>query len=128
MNTISKVIAKGAAGRRKREDEALRQSQAFLSALVESTRDMVWSVDAKTFRLLTFNSALRDYFTRVFSVDLREGMSVGEVLPPDRRTVWLDFYSRVIAEGPFRIEYELFAGAGHLDLAFNRSGTKTSNA
>ena len=47
---------------RKQMEESLREAKALVEAVVESTPDMIWSVDAERFRLLSFNHGLSDYF------------------------------------------------------------------
>jgi PAS domain-containing protein len=43
-------------------EEALHESQALMNAIVNSTPDMIWSVDPASFSLLNFNNSFRDYF------------------------------------------------------------------
>jgi diguanylate cyclase (GGDEF)-like protein/PAS domain S-box-containing protein len=96
---------------------ALRKAEADLTALIESTRDLVWSVDLDD-RLTAFNSALREHIEETFGARLELGMRHYEVLPPERAALWQQFYARAISEGPFRIEYSLISSR-ILELAFN---------
>src|ERR1035441_8462702 len=95
----------------------LKHAEANLSALIESTHDLIWSVDLD-YRLITFNRALQQNIQDAVGVRLAEGMRFHEVLPPERAVFWLPFYARVLAEGPFRVEYSLINGS-ILELAFN---------
>ena len=47
---------------RKQMELQLSESQTLLSSLINSTSDMIWSVDAEHFGLLTFNRGLYEYF------------------------------------------------------------------
>jgi diguanylate cyclase (GGDEF)-like protein/PAS domain S-box-containing protein len=102
---------------RKRAEGALQEAKANLSTLIESTEDLIWSVDLD-FRLVTFNSALRKNIFETLGVDLELGMRFHELLPPERSVLWLPFYQRVIAQGPFRVEYPLIKPR-ILELSFN---------
>jgi diguanylate cyclase (GGDEF)-like protein/PAS domain S-box-containing protein len=102
---------------RKKAESELRTAEADLSALIESTRDLVWSVDLD-YRLTTFNGALRQNIEETFGVRLEIGMRHYELLPPERAALWPPFYARAISEGPFRVEYTLILPR-ILELAFN---------
>src|SRR5271157_3343292 len=93
------------------------QAEANLAALIESTEDLIWSVDLD-YRLITFNRALRENIKETFGVQLAAGMRLHELLPPERAGLWPPFYERVLHEGPFRIEYSLILPRT-LELAFN---------
>jgi PAS domain-containing protein len=47
-----------------RAETALAEARALETAIVDSTDDLIWSVDPVGFGLRTFNRALRDYFTK----------------------------------------------------------------
>ena len=87
-------------------ESALRTAEADLSALIESTRDLIWSVDLD-YRMTTYNGALRQNIRETFGVELKSGMRHYELLPPERAALWPEFYARAISEGPFRVEYSL---------------------
>ena len=110
------VFGKDITERKKAESE-LRNAEADLTALIESTRDLVWSVDLD-YRLTTFNGAMRQNIEETFGVRLEIGMRQYEVLPPERAALWPSFYARAISEGPFRVEYSLILPR-ILELAFN---------
>jgi diguanylate cyclase (GGDEF)-like protein/PAS domain S-box-containing protein len=93
------------------------QAKANLSALIESTEDLIWSVDLD-YRLITFNRALRQNFWATFGVQLETGMRLHEQLPPERAVLWPPYYERVLREGPFRVEYTLLSSR-ILELSFN---------
>jgi len=93
-------------------------ADANLSALIESTEDLIWSVDLN-YRLLTFNRAFHDNIQRNFGVLSAVGMRPGDVLPPARAALWPPLYDRALSEGPFRMEYSLVDGRT-LEMAFNR--------
>jgi hypothetical protein len=93
------------------------RAEANLSALIESTEDIIWSVDLD-YRLVTFNSALYRAFERGFSVRPTVGMRPEDLLPPERAALFPPLYERALSEGPFRAEYTLHDGR-ILEMALN---------
>ncbi|HMD69759.1 MAG TPA: PAS domain S-box protein [Bryobacteraceae bacterium] len=93
------------------------QAEANLVALIESSDDLIWSVDL-AYRLLTFNTAFRNNLDSTFSVRAAIGMRPEDWLPPERAVLWRPMYDRALSKGPFRAEYRLFNGRT-LELAFN---------
>jgi len=85
------------------------REKAHLAALIESTEDLVWSVDLDG-RIVLFNNALSENIRGTFRISLEAGMRIEDVLPPERAAKWPGFYRRALAEGPFRVEYPLMNG------------------
>jgi PAS domain S-box-containing protein len=94
-----------------------RQVEANLSALIESTEDLLGSVDLDS-RLRTFNGAFRTHLAGQSGVRPKVGMRPKDFLPPNGAALWASFFQRALAEGPFRVEYLLREGAT-LELAFH---------
>jgi len=93
------------------------EAEANLSALIESTEDIIWSVDLN-YRLVTFNRALHAAFERSFGVAAAVGMGPDDLLPPERAALFPPLYKRALSEGPFRADYVLLDGRT-LELSFN---------
>ena len=93
------------------------QAKANLSALIESTEDLIWSVDLD-YRLIAFNQALVQDIEVNFGVRAAAGMSSYDLLPTDRAALWPPLYQRAPTEGSFRIECPLIDGRT-LELSFN---------
>jgi PAS domain S-box-containing protein len=93
-------------------------AEANLAALIESTEDLIWSVDLH-YGLLTFNRAFRDNIQGNFGIRPALGMRPVDLLPPARAALWPPLFERALAEGPFRVEYSLADGR-ILEAAFNR--------
>ena len=105
---------------RKRMEDALRESQALTDAIVDSTPDMIWSVDPGNFALLTFNRGLRDYYSQHRGIQLRVGMPQTELFTDQRYLdQWRQLYQRALAEGFYTTEYTPSQGAIILQLTFN---------
>ena len=90
---------------------------ARLNALIESTRDMIWSVDLK-YRLVTFNKAVSDQFKYNHGIKVKAGMRVVDLLAPERAALWPPLYERALKEGPFQTEYRMADGR-YLELELN---------
>src|ERR1017187_4347123 len=110
-----------------RRDAGLpHQAEANLSALIESTNDLIWSVDLD-YRLLTFNNALRDDVLSGTAVQVAVGMRPQDWMPPERAALWPPMFARALSEGPFRVEYQVLSSRT-LELSFNpirQDGRKT---
>jgi PAS domain S-box-containing protein len=91
-------------------------TEAFLSALIDSTPDYIWAVDLD-FKMVAFNHAAAQAFESYFGRPIFHGMGL-EQIPPAFRGTWTDFYERAISQGSFRVEYT-FADDRTRDLSFS---------
>ena len=107
--------------RRRGAQAALADSQALLTAVVDSTASPIWSVDAADFALLTFNAAIRTHFAQQHHVELAAGMSPEQQFAhaPGRAETWRAYYRRALSEGAYRAEYLTAYGGQTLQLNFN---------
>ena len=60
--------------------EKSRRAEASLSALIESTEDLIWSVDLD-YRLINFNHASAQNIEDNFGVTVAEGQRLQDLLP-----------------------------------------------
>lgn len=88
---------------RKRAEEALRENQANLLALIENTKDAVWSVDTEH-RFIAVNSAFKELFSAIYPVEPAPGMSALDGLPGAKRAVWAELHERALKGEPFSVE------------------------
>jgi PAS domain S-box-containing protein len=99
---------------------ALAESQALLSSIINSTADMIWSVDPESFGLLSFNQGLRDHFSSWRGLSIEAGMRPEDLYPSDDFVQeWHGLYRRALSEGAFTTEYHVYAGTFWLQLSFN---------
>jgi len=102
---------------RRLANEALVEAQAQLRAIIDSTFDLVWSVDAETFSLTMFNQAFADYMVKTYGVTLAVGMPSNQVFQDERLLqLWTEFYHKVLSGGTLTTEYRTFTGSRHLHL------------
>ncbi len=83
--------------------ELPRAPKAHLEALIESTRDLIWSVDLE-YRLVTFNRAFAEAFLERWGVTVQVGMGLENC--PEEANFWRSAFSRTLAEGSVRAPFE----------------------
>ncbi|WPB77880.1 ATP-binding protein [Archangium violaceum] len=71
----------------------LQENEGELSSLIESTDDVVCSLDLEG-RLLTANQSAKQYFQRIFGGDIPPGVFIFRDLPPERRERWRERLER----------------------------------
>jgi len=82
------------------------QAKQQLGAIIDSTQDLIWSVDSKDFRLLWFNLGFREYLNTRYDFTVQNGMSAEDFpLPDEVRQVWIGYFNRALESGPFSTEY-----------------------
>jgi PAS domain S-box-containing protein len=91
---------------RKLAEAALKQSQANLLAIIESTDEAIWSVDEE-FRLITFNSRYVAEFEGAFHKSPWRGQTLEERVTPGMMATWQEYYTRAINGERFVIEYPI---------------------
>jgi diguanylate cyclase (GGDEF)-like protein/hemerythrin-like metal-binding protein len=106
---------------RQQAQQALEDSQALLSATVDSTGSPIWSVGAQGFALLMFNEAIRKHFAEHHRVDLAQGMLPEQQFAsaPGYADIWRAHYQKALDHGPYTIEYVTAYGGATLQLHFN---------
>ena len=82
----------------------LEQSHAQLSAIFEAAEEMIWVVDPKDFRLLTFNKPLDELVFKARGFHPRRGMRP-EDISLEEANRWKLFYKKVLQKGSFETEY-----------------------
>jgi PAS domain S-box-containing protein len=90
---------------------------AHLTALIESTQDLIFSVDLD-YRLVTFNNAFAQYMLETWGVTPRAGMSARDIVTPSQAALWSRMFVRAIDDGAYRTELVLPDGR-LVDLSFN---------
>jgi len=105
---------------RKQMESQLNWSQTLHNTLINSTSDMIWSVDPEHFCLLTFNSSFYEYFLHQCGIHVEEGMRTEDLFPDGEFAQrWHSFYQRALDEGSFTTEYLVHPGNLILRLNLN---------
>lgn len=82
----------------------LQESEVNLSALIESTPDMVWSVDTD-YHILTINTAFREMFQATFGKSLQKGIRIIDYLPSGIQEEWLNLYNTALGGERISVEH-----------------------
>ena len=105
---------------RKEAESALYETQILMDSIINSTKDMIWSVSADDFCLLTFNKSLSDYFLKTQNLRLKRGMSLKEIMPSEQLVQkWIELNKRTLREGSLSLEYITSKDPRVLELTFN---------
>ena len=92
---------------RKQAENALAQSKALLHTIVNSTSDMIWSVDHVKYGLLSWNRAFEDFFLNEHHLKVSVGMCPDDLFPVGSPFIqkWCDLYRNAISNGSYTVEY-----------------------
>jgi signal transduction histidine kinase/CheY-like chemotaxis protein/HPt (histidine-containing phosphotransfer) domain-containing protein len=104
---VSGLVAGSLAGVFQRQLARLNESRTHLTTLFDSLDDLVWSVDCKTFSLLSFNQAFAARMHRKRGITLRVGMEPEDIDPgPEKSGYWRERYRNAMLRGVYREEFE----------------------
>jgi PAS domain S-box-containing protein len=78
-------------------------SQANLTAVLESTRNLIWSIDTG-FNIITANRHFRDFFHLYYKKDIAAGDNILKVLPEPDRSKWKAIYRKALKGEQFTRE------------------------
>jgi PAS domain S-box-containing protein len=105
---------------RRNAEEALRESQARLTTLIENTSDIIWSVDRDLF-FTTMNSAFKKLFKSNYKKVINVGDSLIQSLPDDIKDEWLSLHNKALAGNVFSTEFNLVSKSKNLsyEISYN---------
>jgi two-component sensor histidine kinase/PAS domain-containing protein len=104
-------------------DEDLKDSQATLSIIIDSTADLIWSVDSGSYSLLSFNRSFRNHFLECHGIAVAAGMHLDELYSSEEAIRhWREIYQRGIEEGGYSIEWSMPEDSRMFLLSINRLG------
>ena len=95
--------------------DSLREGEANLLAVIENTADAIWSIDARRC-LITSNTAFKEFFARLYGLELTPGQDMIAGLPLDLQTVWRELYDRALSGHRFTTEQHYNFGQTTLDM------------
>ncbi|WP_224366005.1 two-component system sensor histidine kinase NtrB [Hyalangium versicolor] len=100
--------------------KVLRESEGKLSSVIESTDDIVVSLDPQG-RVITANQAAKRMYTKRRGMPLEEGQTLLPEQGTDRATLWQQRMAQALRGERLRIEEEHTFGDRHLVLDINIS-------
>jgi len=104
----------------KKAEQALHESQATMEAIINSTTDLIWSVDHRTFVLTSFNKSLQTHFNTKYGLQIEHGMCINDLFNNKAAVqIWIDLYQRALKEAPFTVEHVDATGTRILEISFN---------
>jgi two-component system sensor kinase FixL len=98
--------------------KSLRESERKLSSLVESTEDIVCSLDTEG-RLLTANTAMRRWYSQIFHEEPQLGQPIAQPAFLERHPEWPESFHRALHGEPVRVELVYPVGQEQLALDFS---------
>lgn len=83
---------------RKAHEDALKRSEANLSAIIENTTDLVYSLDTD-FKFITFNQVFKNTVKIVYGFDIEQGVNTLDLFStfsPELAEKWKNTYARAL--------------------------------
>lgn len=107
---------------RKKVELKLSENKANLTALIENTSDMIWSIDLN-YRLITANSIFLESIKPLYGKILDVGSLIldKKILPVDLYQKWKNLYDRVLSGEQFSMEVPttLSQEEGFIEIYYN---------
>ena len=97
-------------------EEALRESESNLAAVLENSFDPIYSLD-RSYKILTVNQIGRELFQRITGVEPHQSDDLILAIPPPYRAIWRDRYDRAFKGERFSIvdRYRLKGGTHFIE-------------
>lgn len=89
-----------------------------LDCIVESTDDLIWSVDIKH-NLVIFNSAASKYFKLNYGVDLVPGIKTDDMFTIGYAKMWISYYDRALKEGKYQLQLKSPSNGRYFDISIH---------
>ncbi len=105
---------------RKNMEFALAENEANLSALMETTKDCVWSVD-RSLKIILVNTNMKSDFKKAFGINLEKGVNSVDMLPENLNSLWTERYLKGL-KGESFVEIDQFEYEGvpeYVEISIN---------
>jgi PAS domain S-box-containing protein len=92
---------------RRQIQDTLHQRERQLSALINNTSDVIYSID-RHYRFITFNATMSDAMQEFFGISLQQGIDSLSVVAPtsEVRSIWQVWYDRALQGKNFTVEHQ----------------------
>lgn len=101
-------------------EEHLRQSEERYRTLIENISDPIWSIDRHC-NLTLFNSHYKEQHKLIYGIDVKIGMNMKELLPPEAYELLKPLFIRALSGERMRQEYSFTVEGStrYYELSFN---------
>lgn len=98
----------------------LYSNESNLAAIIENTKDLIWSVDNEL-KLLIYNSLYSDYVFAFYGVIIEKGMYILDIQSKEELPLWREWYSNALRGRTFSVEVmrSLESGLRIYEVSFN---------
>jgi PAS domain S-box-containing protein len=98
----------------------VKESKKQIKSIIDSTLDLIWSVDPLDFGLIVYNQSLADYFYTKRNITIRTGMRPVDLFSsPEPIALWENLYKKAIEQGSWKTEYLTLSGDMILEFTLN---------
>lgn len=102
----------------RRNELALKESEANLNSLIDNRDESIWSVD-KDYNYIIFNKFFEEEYFRTFNIRLKKGLNVLKILTPELVDFWKPKYDKAFSGERIIFEfYNLVGDEQHLYEVF----------
>lgn len=85
-----------------------KEKEEILRSIIESTNDLIWTVDPIEFKIQSFNSAVYNYFLKEINVTVQIGDTADKFTPKHKK--WTGYYKKTIEQGHIEFVYKMTKG------------------
>jgi signal transduction histidine kinase len=110
-------------------EHALKMSEANLSAIIENTTDLVYSLDTEL-RFITFNQVFKTTIKAVYGFDIEQGVAIVDTLfgyDAALAEKWVDIYARALKGEAQQFVNEYKFGDGKVYLSYSINPIRETN-
>ncbi len=110
-------------------EQALKMSEANLSAIIENTTDLVYSLDTDL-KFITFNQVFKTTIKAVYGFDIEQGVAIVDTLfgyDAALAEKWLDIYKRALNGEAQQFVNEYNFGDGKVYLSYSINPIRETN-
>ncbi len=97
--------------REKEMEDQIAKGESEMSSIIENTRDYFWSMDRK-FNLIFANHPYRKFISRNYSINIKAGINMLDLLPIHERKVWKQRYLDCVAGNHLSFEQSYLSDKG----------------
>jgi hypothetical protein len=101
----------------KERTRALEISQANVLAIMNNTKDSIWSLDTEL-NMITLNKPLQDGIFGEMALFIKSGTNIKDILPNDQYLFWKEKYEKCLKGGHFIFEFSLIKKHTRLPTKF----------